>query len=653
MNNCEICKNVFLKPSLNHPFMKKNDYYHQIYDIILDGILIIDISEKKVIDGNQSICKLLGYSADELKRIDILNCHLAHDRDQMDKVYFASDSDELNKVKNMTCLINNGEKIYADITSKINEIDDRRVKVIIFKDVTKELKSEQAMKENETKYTAIFSNSKDAVMTIEPPSWKFTDCNNATLELFACESNEEFLKLGPWDVSPKSQLDGSNSSDKAGEMISKAMTEGSAYFEWLHCDLRGTEFLATVLLTKLEIDGKAMLQSTVRDESLQLSIEALKHEKQEAIKANRAKSNFLATMSHEIRTPMNGILGYAQMLMDDEDLSGEHKTCVKRILSLGDSLTHIIGDILDLSEIESGQSHLNNSSFPPIDMFTSIVEIFLPPCKEKGLELNFNFSNEVPDSIESDQLKIKQVVMNLLENSVKYTDRGSIELNVGYDINKDHLLIRITDTGFGIKEEHKKSIFDAFSRGDRDVSVKHRGTGLGLAIVAKIVQLLGGEIILESKEKCGSTFAVKLPVDLTYSHRNMAEGSTPVVKGNEIQSVLVVEDDEDSMNIIKYFLKSMRYKVDFAHDGVQATDKALENNYDIILMDISMPKRDGFEACNIIRENQSIDKRSIIIALTAFSTDEDKQACLESGMDDYLSKPISKKKLLAVLSRYD
>jgi PAS domain S-box-containing protein len=553
----------------------------------------------------------------------------------------------------MPCLNKSGQKVYADITIKKGHINDISVNIIVYKDVTEELKSEQAVQENESKYTAIFGNSKDAVMTLEPPSWKFTDCNNATLKLFGCKTNEEFLKMGPWDFSPKHQLDGSKSSDKAGEMISKAMNEGTAHFEWLHCDKKGIEFPANVFLTRLEIDGSPVIQATVRDESLQLSIEALEHEKQEAIKANRAKSNFLATMSHEIRTPMNGILGYAQILMDDEELGGEHKTLVKRILSLGDSLTHIIGDILDLSAIESGQSQVGHSSFRPLDMFTSIIEIFSTSCQEKGLELNFNYSNDVPELIESDQMKIKQVVMNLLENSVKYTGKGSIELNVGYDLKHDRILVSVIDTGYGIKEEHQKTIFEAFSRGDRNVSIKHSGTGLGLAIVAKIVELLNGEITLKSEFKCGSAFTVSIPVELTYSHRNMTNTHAPVAKGNEIQSILVVEDDEDSMNIIKYFLKSLNYKIDLAHDGIEATEKALENNYDIILMDISMPRRDGFEACNIIRENQSIEKRSIIIALTAFSTDEDKQACLESGMDDYISKPINKKKLLAVLSRYE
>ena len=380
----------------------------------------------------------------------------------------------------------------------------------------------------------------------------------------------------------------------------------------------------------------------------------------EAQAANEAKSEFLANMSHEIRTPMNAIIGFSDIL-SDEELTQEQKGFIDNISNSGHRLLQLINDILDFSKIEAGKMDVEMAECSLKQLFASVKSMMLPFAIEKGLEFEIVEDSALPAKIRTDPARLEQCLINLENNAVKFTEQGHVHLKVSLNERDNQSFIRfeVEDTGIGILPEKQKKIFESFAQADGSHTRKYGGTGLGLAITKQLTELLGGEITLISEEGKGSVFALEIPTGLDpvkqpfldrhniagYSNFGREHAQQPEYSGH----VLVAEDDKTNQMLIKSLLKKMGLEITIVDDGKQAVQKALQEQFDLILMDIQMPYMNGYEATKILKAKKI---SAPIVALTAYAMDGDRENCIKAGCDNYLTKPIDREKLLELLGKY-
>jgi signal transduction histidine kinase/DNA-binding response OmpR family regulator len=398
----------------------------------------------------------------------------------------------------------------------------------------------------------------------------------------------------------------------------------------------------------------AFLFITNQGRSQQRMIKALNESEKRSKEFAHVQEQFLANMSHEIRTPMNSILGFTNLLKRTE-LNPMQREYVQNIHSAGENLLTLVNDILDLSKIEAGMMHMEETRFSLRSMVSSVGAMFIEKIREKDLKFNAHIDKDVPDILCGDAVRLTQILVNLISNAVKFTDNGEITVYVQLLASSEtdaRVRLCVKDTGIGIAPEKQSAIFERFQQAELETTRRFGGTGLGLSIVKQLIEIQGGSIRLESEIGKGSEFIVelnyKLP-DLVQMYSEALAEQEEQVPLQKIK-VLIAEDNQMNQQLVKHLMKSWSLDHSIVNTGAEAVQELKHNSYSIVLMDIQMPEMDGYMATTIIRNELKLDVP--IIAMTAHAMVGEKEKCLQLGMNDYVSKPIKETVLYNIIARH-
>lgn len=635
--------------------------YRQLFDNATDLIFLHDyndlIEDSIIINANEATCRKLGYTKNEIKNLPMHTLRPPGMRNKMRAVYKNLMSRE-HYVYETVLISRDGKEIPLEVNGHYFEMNGNHVILSICRDIAERKQTEQLITESKKKYQSLFLNMSDAFVLqrfIEdsegkPIDFKLIESNHAFEEMFEMKLldysknasgvfpdllqdllkrwREEFEKSGRFEKLPFYEYK-STVSDRWFSVSAFTPSEG----------------LLAVIISEIT-DRKETQLSLIKSQ------EILMKAKEEAEAANRAKSEFLANMSHEIRTPINGITGMIDLTLMSR-LNKEQSKNLNAAKNCADSLLRIINDILDFSKMEAGKLRILKTDFNIYDKLEEVINIHLVRAREKRLKLHCSISEHIPQYLHSDHSRLMQVLNNLINNAIKFTNSGEISIavsQIGRKGNEVILKFVVRDTGIGISRENLGKLFKSFSQLDSSYTRKYGGTGLGLIISRQLVEMLGGRIGVESEEGKGSCFYFDIPFRIAdgIDEREMVKKEYESVRS---YNILLAEDDMINQTFLSSMLTKKGHRVVVANDGVQAVEAYKNGSFDIILMDILMPEMDGIEALKHIRGLEDKRGHIPIIALTAFALIGDREKFINKGMDEYISKPIKLDELLFMMDK--
>lgn len=542
-----------------------------------------------------------------------------------------------------------GEKrIWNFYTTPLGLSGDKRIMLSMAPDVTQRIKMKEQLEESERSYRLLFEKHTAAKFLIDPDTGEIVKANKAASDFYGWSIN----KLQTMNISEINILPG----EEVRASMKRALGNRRVYFEFKHRLSNGSIRDVEVFSSQTEYKGKLLLHSIFHDvtDKKRLMNELIEA-KERAEESNRLKSAFLANMSHEIRTPLNGIVGFTNLLTTERDLSEDAKQQFSQIINKStDGLLKIINDILDISRLETGKSVIEQTPFDVGKLLSSVYLMFSKKLKDGGKEDVELILNTVSQTVilNSDENRLIQIFSNLLDNAIRFTQNGTVSFGIS-KIERGRIEFFVSDTGIGIPKEKHQIIFESFMQADASMSRSYGGTGLGLAIVRKLLELMGGEIVLESEPGKGSHFSFYLPyyenqAELTANVEQEGKDYLTVTKGLDNKTkILVVEDDEVSRFYLLNILKKRFQKLLFAENGEKALTLYKSELPDFILMDIRLPDISGLEIVKRIRKN---DQKVKIIAQTAYAMSGDKENAREAGCNDFITKPVNPELLFEKLS---
>src|SRR5579885_247743 len=617
---------------------------------------------------NEAFCTLTGYTPDELIGTEPFGAYPAERRAALLAEYHRRFAEDVRGEWEHTLHTKNGEKrtvLFHGVTVAGPEGEPQRLTFVT--DITAREQMEQALRESEARQAVILNAIPDLMFRIGRPGTYIDVWTNSDDLLYV--PREEIIGHTLADVLPPEVAEATL------RCIARTLETGTLHV--MECQLDFPDGPRD-FENRLVVSGPDEVLCMVRDVTERKQAERARADAEEARlrseevlrqanidleRANRAKSEFLATMSHEIRTPLNGVIGLTDLLRRTS-LTPEQQEYVHAIQASGDALLSLINDILDFSKIEAGQLHLEIQPFDLRQLVEDVVAVFRAPAQIKGLQLHAHVDPAVPALLAGDAMRLRQVLTNLISNAVKFTAQGEVRIGVSLleESAQDALVrVEVRDTGIGIAPEAQATLFEPFTQADTSMTRRYGGTGLGLAIARRLVALMGGTIGVNSMVGQGSTFWAMLRLPKARERRRERTGAdtaestaTSASTGAGRGRILVAEDNPINQLVVVGLLQSLGYEVQTVENGRQAVEAVRQGHFDLVLMDAHMPEMDGFAATAAIRRDEALmglGQHTPIVALTADALVGDAEKSLAAGMDDHLTKPVTLERLAAVVER--
>jgi PAS domain S-box-containing protein len=616
-------------------------------DIFDEAIIVVD-KNKRIILYNCSSEKLFGYENSQVvgKNIDILFPESVQESSAKLDNQFENGNiqNENSKIEFEIIFQHKDGSLFLALMklSKIKNLLETIITISIINE-SESNESEKLIVASEIRYRRLFETAKDGILILDADTGMIVDVNPFLIELLGY-SKEAFISKNIWEIGLFKDILANK--DKFLELQQKEYVRyDDLPLETKFGQKIYVEFVSNVYL----VNQEKVIQCNIRDITNKINIQKeLIISKNKAEESDRLKTAFLQNMSHEIRTPLNGILGFSALLNSEDVSKKDIKEYTNTIISSGKRLIEIVNNILDISKIQTGQIIVEIENVNIDEVLLELFSLFEHYALSKNNQLSMIYHKDTNISILTDELKFKQILTNLINNSIKFTDKGIIE--IGYYTINESIIFYVKDSGIGIPAEFHSKIFDRFVQSNHSLSRGFEGAGLGLSICKGLVEIMGGSIWFDSIETQGTIMYFKLPAKFIENSVN-AEGNKIVLKQSKLSSkVLLVEDDSTSIKYIKILLDNFGLEVLIAENGKSAIELIKANDdIDLVLMDMRMPVMDGMEATKIIKE---LRPDLPIIAQTAYGFVEEKEKILANGCDDYISKPIEKSTLYKLLEKY-
>lgn len=621
-------------------------YLQHVYQNAPFGVAVITVRGEWV-RANPALTRILGYSWEELQK------------QRFERLIYSEDLEtNLNQVK--TLIQNYPEQTSVEIEGRYIRKDERTVwaavhisimpdaegnpehYIVVLNDISHTKAAEQKLQETVERYTSLKRYNHDAIISLDL-NGNILNANTRAEQMTGCKVSEMAGRsiarfIGERNLqrvlkealnNPTVEQDIKTLRHKDGHMVEVITT------------------LAPIIINNKNVGFYIIAKDFTEQRQLIMA-------KELAESTNKAKSEFLAMMSHEIRTPMNGVIGMTDLLETTTDLDDEQKEYIEIIRKSGETLLAIINDILDFSKVEAGMTELQEDMFDLKQCIQETFDMVSAKASAKQLEMSFTVEDDIPEMLFGDPKRIKQVLMNLVGNAVKFTLHGGITVNVRKVFEEDELIdleFKVSDTGIGIPDNKLEAIFEPFSQVDNFMTRNYEGTGLGLAISKKLVNVMGGHIWVEKKEGPGTTFVftVLLKNRQEPEHANSCEPKE--TSDTDPLNILIAEDNEINQIVLRKMLEKQGHRVTVVTNGHDVLRAAENTTYDIIFMDVQMPGMNGLETTRKLRATLPKDSCPMIVAVTANALKEDRDICLGAGMDEYISKPVKSQPVLAVLEQ--